>query len=155
MFSSHFAAAPALLAQANNWIDAMQTAYAVPADGVHLVLLVNQTMNYLLYGDESWVRLAVKPQLTGSSAASGLQGNVYLDQLNSLRRRGASFLACGNSLRAHANKAVLDQRYPDLATAVESISSTLLAGTDVVPAAVAELSRLQQRGFPMVYVAQP
>ena len=108
-------------------------------------------MNFLFYDDHIWRTYHVaewqRLNLTSSS-----DGNPYADRLDALRGRGAVLLLCGNTLRTQGQEAAGMTGMSSRETILREFETHLVPGAFVVPAGVAEVSRLQQHGFSFIYV---
>jgi intracellular sulfur oxidation DsrE/DsrF family protein len=166
-----------LWANAVNALNAWQFAYQVPADQIQIVVQAYASSTPATYDDYLWnkYRLSdvlqvhaapgsppnVNPFLHSSISAdqaslppSDPSNAYYFDHsIEGLVRRGVLFLACNNSLHGDASAAFQSGRNPDNLTADQiaaEMQAHLIPGAFLVPAGVAELARLQDKGYRLV-----
>jgi hypothetical protein len=164
-------------ANAVNALNAWQFAYQVPADQIQIVVQAYASSTPATYDDYIWNKYRLSDALQLHSAPGVppnqnpfLHSTINPDQaspppsdptnayyfdhsIEGLARRGVLFLACNNSLRGDANAAFQSGRNPDNLTSDQiaaEVQAHLVPSAFLVPAGVAELARLQDKGYRLV-----
>lgn len=166
-----------LYANVRNSLNGFQFSYDFPANQTQVVVQAYASANAALYDDTIWAKyrfgeaLGVTDPLTGKPAIRNIwypsaypapvtvptdrSSSYYADgRIEGLQRRGVLFLACHQSVYAHAEGVAADStRNVDKRTVdqiVAEIEAHLVPGALLVPAAVGELVRLQEKGYRLV-----
>jgi intracellular sulfur oxidation DsrE/DsrF family protein len=167
-----------VLIQARNWLNAFQFSYNLKPADLHTIVATYASANLITYADAVWekYKLGEKYNLIDPETNAPLVRNpfwasrndptntadptdpksFYLDPgIEALQKRGTVFITCHQAIHAHAAAAVADKRAPagmDAAAVVADIQANLVPGGTVVPAGVADVSRIQQAGYTLIFV---
>ena len=154
--SPHIENVATYFAQAENWLAAMEYAYDNSPADIRLVFVNYGPMNAITYNDDAWSRLQLGDLLHVRDQASGHAAtrNPFASKVSELQERHCVFLACNNSLQGHVRLAMSSGKavagsFEDV---VAYLQSALLPSVYLVPAGIAEVTRLQQRGYPYFFV---
>ena len=112
-------------------------------------------MNTITYGDEIWHDLRIGEWMGVPDPATGQPAirNPFAQDVARLQQSHCTFLACSNSLRAQAQQAVQAGRTSlSVDELISMMTGHLVPGAVLVPNGLSEVSRLQVKGLPVIYV---
>jgi len=167
---------PIIFNNLSNGLNGFQFSYDLPSNQIQVVVQAYATANLAMYDDVVWANyrlgevFKVLDPTTGEPAIRNIwfaskirpadqppedRTNPYYSDLSieGLQRRGVLFLICHQTVHAHAGAVAASEQNTDHLSAdqvLADIQAHLIPGGLLVPAAVGELVRLQDKGYRMV-----
>jgi intracellular sulfur oxidation DsrE/DsrF family protein len=167
---------PTIYNNINNGLNSFQFSYDLPADQVQVVVQASASANLAMYADAVWAayRLGEVFKIQDPSTGQPAMHNPWFASKNppveqppadrtipyysdisieGLQRRGVLFLICHQTIHAHAGQIAASEQNVDQQTAADiaaEIQKHLVPGALLVPSAVGELVRIQDKGFRLV-----
>jgi intracellular sulfur oxidation DsrE/DsrF family protein len=167
---------PLIYANINNGLNGFQFAYDLPSDRIQVVVQAYASANLAMYDDSMWAKyrlgeiFKIQDPTTSLPAARNIwfssknpptaqppterSDPYYSDNsIEGLQRRGVLFLICHNTIHGQAGQvSSSEQNTEHLSTdaIVADIQAHTIPGALLVPSAVGELVRLQDKGYRLV-----
>jgi intracellular sulfur oxidation DsrE/DsrF family protein len=159
LFDANAANGGVPLAHVMNYYNTFNTAYGVPDRDVDAIFTLYGQITLTGLNDAMWAKYRLGEFLGERDAAGALLtanpwrtaptimgGPIPAASIESLQKRGATFILCNNALTIYSSR-VAAARNLDPARVYEEMKANILPNVTLVPAMVIAIDRAQQRGI--------
>jgi len=167
---------PIIFGNVSNGLNGFQFAYGLAPQQIQAVVQAYASANLAMYDDSAWSTYRLGEAFNVKDPASSQpatrnqwypsknpvasppptdRSNAYYSDtsIEGLQRRGVLFLVCHQTIRAHAGQLASSEQNTEKLSADdirEDLQSHLIPGGLLIPAAVGELVRLQDKGYRLI-----
>jgi intracellular sulfur oxidation DsrE/DsrF family protein len=159
LFDANAANGGVPLAHVMNYLNTFNTVYGVPDRDVDAIFTLYGQITLTGLNDAMWAKYRLGEFLGERDAAGALLtanpwrtaptimgGPIPAASIESLQKRGATFILCNNALTIYSRR-VAAARNLDPAVVYEEMKANILPNVTLVPAMVIAIDRAQQRGI--------